>query len=246
MGFFDSADDAIASIVEVVGLDIRDGGARSQNKRLGKALDEVGEEFCLDFDGLKVCILCLLYRVRACVRVAFLSSAVFVWLRVSNTGKHQGQWVRMHAGDMTHYCSCCGRLLVSALTFIVGHHSGGQRRRPKAAGCAGPQHRRGVCWRPEMTQRGNSIYSTGTSCFSMPWALVVLVYVPTTGSSQALSACSCQARNLKLNDNVYTCTVTGRHSLHSQETICGWRSGTTARNQRGPMTAPCSRPTVLR
>ena len=42
--------------MQVLSLDIRDGGARSNNKRLGKALDVVGEEFCLDFDGLKLVV----------------------------------------------------------------------------------------------------------------------------------------------------------------------------------------------
>jgi len=40
--------------MQVISLDIRDGGARSNNKRQGKALDSVGELFCFDFDGLKV------------------------------------------------------------------------------------------------------------------------------------------------------------------------------------------------
>ena len=41
---------------QVLGLDIRDGSARSNNKRLGKALDVVGEVFCVDFDGIKVSV----------------------------------------------------------------------------------------------------------------------------------------------------------------------------------------------
>lgn len=54
MRFYNSCNEAKSAISEVLSLDIRDGSARSNNKRLGKALDRVNEEFCIDFDNLKV------------------------------------------------------------------------------------------------------------------------------------------------------------------------------------------------